>query len=236
MEAITVILIILAVFFFIGMIKASITIAYTDEVVLYVRVLFLKIPILPKKEPKKIKGMSTSKAQRIRKKLEKKAQKKELAAKEKEEAKIERKKSGKKKSYNEIVSIIQMVSDLAVTVIDRFAKHIRIRIARIKLVIASDDAATTAILYGTVSQSINLFFPVLERVKNFPKLKNADISVDCDFGSMEPQIDIKLGFSIRVWQVLHIAISALITFIKHKLRSDAKNEEAKPPVPVNKKK
>ena len=204
------------------MIKASVTIAYADEIKLYVRVLFLKISILPKKEPKKIKGMSASKAQKIRKKLEKKAEKKQLAAKEKAAAKEEKEKSKKKKSPQEIVDIIKMVSDLTVTVIERFAKHLRIHIARIKIVIASEDAATTAILYGTVSQSINLLFPVLEDVKNFPRLKNADISVGCDFASTEPQIDIKLGFSIRVWQVLNIALSALVTFLKHKLKADAK--------------
>ena len=215
-------LIIFAVFFFIGMIKASVTIAYANEIKLYVRVLFLKITIMPKKEPKKAKGMSASKAQKIRKKLEKKAEKKQLAAKEKAAAKEENKKSKKKKTPQEIVDIIKMVSDLAVTVIGRFAKHLRIHIARIKIVIASEDAATTALLYGTVSQSVNLIFPVLERVKNFPRLKNADISVDCDFASTEPQIDIKLGFSIRVWQVLNIALSALVTFLKHKLKADAK--------------
>ena len=204
------------------MIKASVTIAYANEIKLYVRVLFLKITIMPKKEPKKAKGMSASKAQKIRKKLEKKAEKKQLAAKEKAAAKEENKKSKKKKTPQEIVDIIKMVSDLAVTVIGRFAKHLRIHIARIKIVIASEDAATTALLYGTVSQSVNLIFPVLERVKNFPRLKNADISVDCDFASTEPQIDIKLGFSIRVWQVLNIAFSALITFLKHKLKADAK--------------
>ena len=218
------------------MIKASVTIAYADEITLYVKVLFFKIPILPKKEPKKIKGMSASKARKIRKKLEKKALKKELAAKEKAEAKKEQEKSAQKKTPNEIISIIKMVSDLAVTVINRFARHLRIHIAKIKLVIASEDAATTALLYGTVSQSINLFFPVLERVKNFPKLRNADISVDCDFASTEPQIDIKLGFSIRVWQVLHIALSALVTFLKHKLKSDAKKQESQPSAIVNKKK
>ena len=204
------------------MIKASVTIAYANEIKLYVKVLFIKITILPKKEPKKIKGMSASKAQKIRKSLKKKAEKKQLAAKEKAAAKEEKKKTEKKKSPQEIVAIIKMVSDLAVTVIGRFAKHLRIHIARIKIVIANEDAATTALLYGTVSQSVNLIFPVLERVKNFPRLKNADISVGCDFGSTEPQIDIKLGFSIRVWQVLNIAMSALITFLKHKLKADAK--------------
>ena len=224
--ALYVILIIFAALFLIGMIKASVVIAYADEVRLYVRVLFIKINIMPKKEPKPVRGMSKAKAEKIRKKLEQKAEKKRQSAAQKKQAKEEKKKSGKKKDPREIISIVQMVSSLAVAVIGRFAKHLRINIARIKLVIASDDAANTAILYGAVCQSINIFMPILEDVKNFPKLKDADISVDCDFGSTEPQIDIKLGFSIRVWQVFDIAFGALIALIKHKLRSDIKNDEA----------
>lgn len=223
--ALTVILIILAVFFFIGMIKASVTIAYSDEVTLYLRVLFLKIKILPKKEPKKLNGMSTAKANKIRRKIEKKAEKKRLSAEEKKKLKAQKKAQGKKKSPQEIISIVQLVSKLAVAVIERFARHLRIKIARIKLIIATDDAATTAIAYGAVSQSLNILLPALEEVKNFQKLKNADISVDCDFLSSEPVIDVKLGFSIRVWQVLHIALAALITLIKHKLKSDIKKDE-----------
>lgn len=232
--ALTVILIILAVFFFIGMIKASVTIAYSDEVNLYLRVLFVKIKILPKKEQKRLDGMSTAKARRIRRKLEKKAEKKRLSAEEKKKLKAQNKAEGKKKSPQEIISMIQMVSSLAVAVIQRFAKHLRIKIARIKLVIATDDAATTAIVYGAVSQSLNLLLPVLEDVKNFQKLKKADISVDCDFVSNEPVIDVKLGFSIRVWQVLHIALAALISLIKHKLKNDIKNDEQQN-INVNKK-
>ena len=89
-------------------------------------------------------------------------------------------------------------------------------------------------MYGAVSQSLNLLLPVLEDVKNFQKLKKADISVDCDFVSNEPVIDVKLGFSIRVWQVLHIALAALISLIKHKLKNDIKNDEQQN-INVNKK-
>ena len=233
--ALTVILIIAAILFLIGMIKASVTIAYSDEVVLYARILFVKIHVLPKKKPKKINGMSISKAKRIEKKLQKKAEKKKRSAEEKKRKKAQNKAEGKKKSAQEIVSLVQMVSSLAVTVIERFSKHLRIKIARIKLVVAGDDAATTAIAFGAISQSINLLLPILEDVKNFNRLKNAEISVDCDFLATEPIVDIKIGFSIRVWQLLHVALAALISLIKHKLRSDIKKDEEVPNGTVKKK-
>ena len=46
------ILIIAAVILFIGFIKATVVIAYSDDIELYVKVLFLKIKILPSKEKK----------------------------------------------------------------------------------------------------------------------------------------------------------------------------------------
>ena len=218
--ALYILLTILTLFFLIGMIKVSVVIAYSDNLLLYAKVFFVKIKLIPKKEPKRIRRMSRAKAQRIKKKLEKKAQKKKLE--EKEKAKEEKAEGKGKKSPRDIISIIQTVATVSVAVIKRFAKHLRIKIAKINLVVASDDAASTAIIYGAVCQSINVLMPVLEDVKNFKNLKNADITVDCDFGSTEPKIDIKLEFSIRVWQILNIVIGAFIAFVKHKIRSDEK--------------
>jgi hypothetical protein len=83
MTALIIIGCILLFFVFLLSLKATITIAYTDEVTLTVRVLFLKIKILPKKEKKGPRSMSRRKAERIRAKARKKAQKKRDAAKAK---------------------------------------------------------------------------------------------------------------------------------------------------------
>lgn len=217
--ALGVILIILLAILFIGSIKATVTIAYSDEVKLFVRVLFIKIKILPSKKGKRVGGMSAAKAEKIRKSLNKKINKKNLSAEEK------KKRKAQKKSVGDIISTVKLVSVLAVTVIEKFFKHLRIKIARIRITVASEDAATTAIAYGAVTQSLNILLPALESVKNFEKLKKADIAVNCDFASTEPEIDIKLGFSIRVWQVFHIALSALASLIKHKVRSLANADQ-----------
>ena len=221
------ILIIAAVIFFIGLIKATVVIAYSDDIELYVKVLFLKIKILPSKEKKYSKSMSAKKAAKIRESLRKKAEKKRIAAEEKEKAKEEKKSSKEKKSIAEIIAIIKMVSDIAVTVIGKFFKHLRIKIAKIKITIATGDAATTAIAYGAVSQSLNILMPALESVKNFEKLDKADINIALDYAAEAPTIDIKLGFSIRVWHVFDLAFSALGRFIKHMLKMPKSKKSSK---------
>jgi hypothetical protein len=119
-----------------------------------------------------------------------------------------------------------MIIKIVEVVVGRFFRHLRIHVAKIHLVVATGDAATTAIGYGTVTQAINVLFPLLERVRNFPKLKKADISVRADFEKESPEMDIALGFSIRIWQVFHIGFSALFTFLRHKLRESTHSQPA----------
>ena len=72
MTALIVIGCILLFFIFLFSLKATITIAYCEEVILSVKVLFLRIRILPKKEKKGPRSMSRARAERIRQKQAKK--------------------------------------------------------------------------------------------------------------------------------------------------------------------
>ncbi|MBQ2999095.1 MAG: hypothetical protein IJD64_01400 [Clostridia bacterium] len=124
MTALIIIGCILLFFVFLLSLKATITIAYTDEVTLSVRVLFLKIKILPKKEKKGPRSMSKKKSERIRAKARKKAQKKREAAKAKAEAKKQKKQAAKekpKKSMSEILDTVSMVRGIAAEVIAAFS-------------------------------------------------------------------------------------------------------------------
>jgi len=220
-------MIVLALLFGFLFLRVKVEIGYADEVTLRLRILGIPIRILPSsKKKKKERGMSARKAQKIREKLQKKSDKKKIAKAEKKKAKEEKKKTKEKKSVQEIVGLIHMIIQLVEIVIGRFFRHLRIHIARIHVVIATGDAATTAIGYGAVTQAINVLFPILEQVRNFPKLKKADINVRADFEKESPELDILLGFSIRIWQVFHIAFGALFTFIKHMFKNKVKNESA----------
>lgn len=207
---------ILLFFIFLLSLKAVITIGYSDGITLTIRVLFFKIKILPKKEKKKgPHSMSASKAQKIRKKLVKK----EKAKREKKAQKALQKKQAPpkpKKSVAEILDLIAMVRKLVAAVVKCFFKHLRIDIARLKIKIATGDAASTAIAYGAVTQAVNVLFPLLEPIKNFGLPETTELDIQPDFLSESSEMDILLSFSLRVWHVFDIAFSALGAFFKHK--------------------
>lgn len=213
----TAFIIILAILVFIASIKASFVISYSDELAVYMRVLFFKINFLPSKKKKESRSMSPEKAAKIKAKLQKKNEKKKAAAAEKKRKKQEEKESGRPKTAGEILDMIKMISSVVKALLGRFFGHLSIRIARIRITVATDDAASTAISYGAITQSLNVLLPLLEDVKNFKKLKKADIDVRADFTKDTPDADIKLIFSIRVWHIFHTLFSALGAFIRHKI-------------------
>ena len=216
MLALKIIGIIVLFFAFILSLKATITIAYSDEVALTVKVLFIKIKILPSKD--KAAGpqsMSVKKARKIKEKLAAKKKKKQAAKVEKAKAKEEKKKAKKKKSLGEILEMISLIKDLAFKVIKKFFKHLRIDIARIKIHVAMGDAANTAVAYGAITAAVSLLFPVLEKVKNFSLPDADEIDIRADFLSDSIEADVMLSFSIRVWHIFDIAFGALGVFLKH---------------------
>ena len=162
------------------------------------------------------KSMSKKEAQKIKDKLEKEKRKK----KKKEKEKREKKESGEeeKKTPSDILFIIQTVADILKSVISGLSKYLRIKFAKIYVKVGTPDAATTAIAYGAITQGINVIMPLLEQTRNFSQSKNCKFNVEADFTSEECTLDLRLVFSIRVWQILKIALSALLKLIKHFLQ------------------
>jgi hypothetical protein len=234
MPALITIGIILLFLVFLLTIKATVTIVYAGEVQLFLRVLFIKIRLVPAKKKKYPKSMSAKKAQKIKAKAAKKKAKKLAKKKEKELAKEEEKKAvakgevkKEKKSPGEILDIISLVANLIKKVVGKFFGHLTIKLARIELKIATGDAATTAITYGAVTQAINLLFPVLDNIKTVKTPDAKQIDVVADFCSEESEIDIKISFGIRVWHVFHVIFSALGELIKYLFKSMKRKSEKK---------
>lgn len=219
MTALLVIGIILLFFVFLLSLKATVTLSYGEELALSVKVLCFRIGILPKKKKKGASSLSAKKAKKIRDKLSLKKKKKAVVAKEKKLAKAEKKKMKKKKSMSEILDLLRLVTSLISVVVRKFKKHIRIRLSCLKLTVATSDAATTAVAYGAVTQTLSILFPLIESVKQFKLPKESELAVDADFLSDTPTFDLKLSVSLRVWHVFDIAFGALFAFIKHKIKS-----------------
>lgn len=220
MTALIVIGCIILFFVLILSLKATVTVEYKDEVALYVKVLFIKIKILPSKKKKSgPHSMSEKKAKKIKAKLLAKEEKKKEKKKQKKAEKLaEKHKNKKKKSLSDILDIIGLVKDILTKVIKIFFGHLKVKVARLKIKVATGDAASTAIAYGLISQAAMYLFTLLSPLDGFTFPKEKDTDIVCDYLSDEMEIDVKISLSIRVWHVFHVGFGALGTFIKHKLK------------------
>ena len=214
---------ILLFFAFIASLRAEVLIAYSDEFALTVRVLGIPIKIIPKKK-KKIKLSAYSKKNRAKyeaaqkEKALKKSKKKAEKKKKKDAAKAKKKAdkaAGKSKPKKPLSETIDMILDLVGVAVGRFGKHLRIRIARLHIGVATGDAASTAILYGAIAPSVACIAAFLDSTSTLRRPVKSDVDIHADYLSEKMVIDIEIGFSICVWQLFDILFRTGFRLTKH---------------------
>ena len=217
-----IILCIVAVIAFLLSIKVTLKIRYTDKLAIYLKILFIKKRLYPKKEEKKRypHSMSKRKAKKIRDSLKKKPKKTKKKKKIKEKDEEERYEKG------DLLSIISIVISFVKSFIRLFAHSIRIKASKLKIIVASEDAAQTALTYTAVTQSVNVLFPLLNGLKTVKKLpKGNDLTVDIDFLSDTPKIDADIELYIRVGGILKAVCGAAIKAFKKAVKDQIKKLE-----------
>ena len=216
-----VIISIVAVIAFLLSIKVTLKISYTDKLAVYLKILFIKIKLYPQKDKKTRypKSMSKRKAKKIRDSLK---------TKKKKAKKVKKKESDEEKESTDMLSILFIVSSFVKNFIKRFTRAIRLKASKIKIIVATEDAAKTAITYAAVTQSINLFFPVLDDLKTVKKLpKGKNLSVSADFLSDKPTLDINLELYVRIGSALKAVCGAAISAFKKAVKDQVKKLEKK---------
>ena len=101
--------------------------------------------------------------------------------------------------------------------------HIRFKNVKMELVVATDDAAETAISYGRACAAVGAIVNYLDKAIHFsPK----QISVVSDFTGTEYRFYLNGVIKLRVFFLLKFAVSTLFSLIKLKI-GDIKNVTAK---------
>lgn len=227
MIAIIVIICIAAVIAFLLSIKITLKIRYTEKLEVYLKILFIKIRMYPSKKKKKRykHSMSKKEAQRIKNSLKKKSKKEK-----KKDAKKKKKEEEKKKEDESVdtMSIISIIFNFVKSFVALFAKAIRLKASRLKIIVAAEDAAEAALTYAAVTQSINVLFPLLDGLKTVKKLpRGKELSVDIDYLTDEPSLDVDVELYIRVIGALGALCRAAIRAFKKAVKNEIKKLESK---------
>lgn len=228
MTGLIVTLSILLFFWLVGMISANLVLIYDETLSLYLRVLFLKFKITPREKKKPSLRKYTLK--RYRRSLEK-----EAAKRKKKETRLDKKKAKKrsdekkkvadteskekpKKSVKDIIELVGLISAALSGLIKSFGKHLKIKTVRLNITVATGDAAKTAVVYGTVCQSVAYIMELLYNLTGFTVKRNGEVTVIPNFTAESSTLDLKFVFKLRVWHVFAMVFSAGLAFLKKKLK------------------
>ncbi len=249
---------ILLFFIFLFTVHAFITLDMAEDMALSVRVLFIRIKILPKKEKKpydpkkytlkkirkrdekaakKAAKAAENKKRKAEAKAEKKAKKKaKLAAMTKEERRELKRK--KKASRPALTDLIPLVLRTLGVLGSRFFGKLRIKVMRLNVRVGASDAMQAAVMYGVVNQSVQYLMEGLKKITNIDGVNKAEISVTPDFLSDKINFDFKLTVRVSIGNILGAVFKAgwkfLVGFLRIKPDPDNPNKgraSTKPPKP-----
>lgn len=195
MTALYVILGILLLIALVLCLRVNLHIKYKSELAIYLRILFVKIPLIPQRKSKKIKQKKKSQST--------------------DSPKVVTSEERQKKSPT-LLENLGMIKEVLAVFLKTFAKKLKVKLARIHVKVATDDAAQTAILYGAVSGSIALIVELIDSYTNLSRLGKRSIIVESDFLSDRSEADISISLSISVFDAISVLLKSAFRYFKLK--------------------
>lgn len=165
--------------------KVKVYIVYDDSLKVYAKLWFIRINI----SILKLLGNAKKKKQKKKEKAQKKLE--ALGA----DADI--------KKQNPILlklTEIKVVLDALFV----FLKKIHFRFLKLRINVACEDAATTALVYAGATQGVSYIIELLRNISKVDMVKNSDVLVNADFISRKPEFEAKI--------VLHFLLKDYIIF------------------------
>lgn len=218
MTARVIILSILAVIILLMFFSVNLYIDYKEnKTTVWIRYLFFKIPIYPRKKKK-------AKPQKSDKKPEKKAEK---ASKDKKESFFAS--TAKSQGLGAVIEILEKIIQILKDFSSSTLKHLKIKKLKLNVVTAGEDAADAALNFGYASSVIYPALGVLSGLINFLNIPDVNITVDYDkketSASLLLQFKIKLFFLLAI--ILRYGIKGILLYIDVTKTDTKENESSK---------
>lgn len=201
-----------------------------DSLCVSISYLFLKIPVIPKKEKRvRVRDYTYKKAQRRLKKAaeaeeqkrlksEKKAEAKKSASPGKSDATAKKDDNGGKKTKKKgVVSVVYEIRQIIFDILKRFPSKFRLDVNRLHIRVGGSDAAKTAITYGVITEAVGALVTLLEECSFLRRGRENDIMIVPDFCSGTIDADVFVRLSIKPASVLALIFRFIKGFVSHKI-------------------
>ena len=122
----------------------------------------------------------------------------------------------KKKSAPPDLKTILGLAKLGLQALDRFRQKLRVQLLRLVFVSGAPDPYDTALEFGYVNAALGALTPLAERAL---RIEERDIQTGVDFQAEQPRIDARIVCTIRIGQIVVIALAFGIGFLKQKMHA-----------------
>ena len=105
-----------------------------------------------------------------------------------------------------------------------FFSHKYFKFARLYIEVGCEDAATTALVYGAVTQGIAYLIEILDNISHVEISRFSDINVSSNFISRKSKAEGKITLYIRVFSAFRVIIHLIKTYFIYKTNKDTLTE------------
>lgn len=137
-------------------------------------------------------------------------------AKPKKKPQKPKKEKPKKKSAPPDIRTILVLAKLGLQALNRFRQRLRVQLLRLVFVSGAPDPYDTALAFGYVNAALGALTPLAERAL---RIDERDIQTGVDFQAGQPRIDARIVCTIRIGQIVVIALAFGVGFLKQKMHS-----------------
>lgn len=127
-----------------------------------------------------------------------------------------KKEKPKKKSASPDIRTILALAKLGLQALNRFRQRLRVQLLRLVFVSGAPDPYDTALAFGYVNAALGALTPLAERAL---RIDERDIQTGVDFQAERPRIDARIVCTIRIGQIVVIALAFGVGFLKQKMHS-----------------
>lgn len=138
--------------------------------------------------------------------------KKSPKLKKKKPPKLKKGKSKKQSAPPDIRTILALAK-LGLQALNRFRQRLRVQLLRLVFVSGAPDPYDTALAFGYVNAALGALTPRAERAL---RIDERDIQTGVDFQAGQPRIDARIVCTIRIGQIVVIALAFGVGFLKQK--------------------
>ena len=112
------------------------------------------------------------------------------------------KEKSEKEKNPSLLDKITFIKEILAVFLKAFSRYLKVNIKKLHIVIATPDAAQTAITYGAVSGVIAGIVELIDSYTNLKSLKKNAIIVEPDFTSEKSDVNVNITLSISVFGAL----------------------------------